>query len=570
MRLLPGIAASLVVLFVRPCAAQDDAKELAAIKDEIAELRKKILTGVQQEGQRRLLPQGYTATSALGVTEAYSNKVLGMLKDSVRADVKDVTVAEDSIFLILCGAITFFMHPGFAMYESGACRAKNAQNVLLCMGLNICCGSIAWWIMGFGFAYGGPLDSRGRLRSGGFIGYKDFAGGSFLNEDSNGNMVGYTADANGNATQSKMLLWFYKWAVCTVVGAIASGGIVSRINIWAFTVYATMQALFIWPLVVAWTWGNGWMAGVDIGEGEHLPFTDFGGSAVVHIVGGMGAIVGSFIIGARKGRFDPANAADFFPHSLPLLCFGAFALWFGWYGLNMGAALGLSNSTQGALVAQVASNTTIAAATGGIVSFIVRFVKEGIYDVKAMCHGIIAGLVSISAGCGNVENGSALFIGIIAGFIYEAGTRWLMWMQIDDPCDAGSVHGACGMWGTVAAAIFDWGNAFNHYHGPNGFNCLPKSGPPDAGCRTGIGGIAIGVNIALVIVIALWSGFIAWFVFYFTFKGGFLRISEDAEKEGNDATYHLPPRAYDFGPGHKSVSPQPDNTSKPPEDTEVI
>jgi len=178
-----------------------------------------------------------------------------------------------------------------------------------------------------------------------------------------------------------------------------------------------------------------------------------------------------------------------------------------------------------------------------------------------MCHGIIAGLVSISAGCANVENGSAVVIGIMAGCIYEAGTRWLIWMKIDDPVDAGSVHGACGMWGTVAAAIFDWGRGFDHFHGHAGFNCMTKSST-DSSCRTGIGNIAVGVNIVLVIVVALWSGFISWAVFYSTMKAGILRISEEAEQDGNDKAYHVPPRAYDFGPGHKAIAPEPDNSTE--------
>merc|ERR1719453_325351 len=163
---------------------------------------------------------------------------------------------------------------------------------------------------------------------------------------------------------------------------------------------------------------------------------DFAGSGIVHMTGGVGALIGAIAAGPRKGRFDDPDSDEFYAHSVPLVVLGTFILWFGWYGFNCGSTLGLSDATTGALAAQVAMNTTLAAATGGLSVFIVRFALTKKYDVTGFCSGILAGLVSITAPCGNVESGSAFGIGLIGGVIFVLTSKLLKKLKIDDPLDA--------------------------------------------------------------------------------------------------------------------------------------
>merc|ERR1719282_220333 len=198
------------------------------------------------------------------------------------------------------------------------------------------------------------------------------------------------------------------------------------------------------------------------------------------MTGGVGALVGAICSGPRNERWT--NPDDFVPHSLPLVVLGTFILWFGWYGFNCGSTLGM-NQEKGALAAQVAMNTTMAAATGGTVVFFLRFALLRKYDTGGLCNGILAGLVSITAGCGNVEAGSALLIAVIGGFVYQGSSMLLQKLKIDDPVDAVPVHGACGIWGVLAAVLFDWGKGVENFHGWSGFSCMQDE---DGSCTEGL------------------------------------------------------------------------------------
>jgi len=257
-------------------------------------------------------------------------------------------------------------------------------------------------------------------------------------------------------------------------------------------------------------------------------------------------------LGARKGRFEKdTDQNEFAPHSLPLVVFGTFCLWFGWYGFNCGSTLGLHTAESGALAAQVATNTTISASVCGILVFSMRYgifwatMGRPLYDVGGLCNGILAGLVSITAGCGNVENGSAFVIGLVGAFIYQGTSMLLQKLKVDDPVDASAVHGACGIWGVLAAALFDWGNGFDHFHGWSGFHCMQVSAT-DTTCQKGIGGTALGVNIAMVLVICLWAGSLSTMAFALLKHSELLRIDNETESEGMDSKIHSPNKAYDF------------------------
>jgi len=254
----------------------------------------------------------------------------------------------------------------------------------------------------------------------------------------------------------------------------------------------------------------------------------------------VGALVGAIIAGPRKGRFDNPDA--FQSHSLPLVVLGTFILWFGWYGFNCGSTLSMTDNATGQLAAFVAMNTTIAPATGGLTVFLLRFARLRKYDIGGFCNGILAGLVSITAPCGNVESGCAFFIAIIGGFIYEGASMLLKKAKVDDPIDAFAVHGACGAWGALAAVLFDMGGWHSgHYNAWSGFSCNVDE---DSNCSKDAWMAGFGINLQGVVVIAAWTAFWSALIFAPLRFSGALRASDELQEAGFDSQKHSPPKAY--------------------------
>jgi Amt family ammonium transporter len=448
--------------------------------------------------------------------------------------------ATDSIWLLLCGSLVMFMQCGFAMLECGCCRAKNAQNILMKNLADVCGGTLGWFVCGWAFAYGGPY--KDGYTQGGLMGSEQYFGAGFLTTDEQGNQL---PDPNGGAL---MLSWFFQWAFCGAAATIVSGGVAERVVFPGYFLYSLVMTSFIYPLIVCWTWGFGWLAG---GEGAYINevgFMDFAGSGIVHMTGGMGALVGAWASGPRNGRFladgAPDDSGEFDAHNIPMAVLGTMILWFGWYGFNCGSTLGLSDAKTGALAAQVAMNTTIAAAAGGITVFTVKFVVLKKYDVLGFCNGILAGLVSVTAGCGNIECGSAFVIGVTGGFVYFGAAKMLKKLQIDDPLDAFPIHGCCGAWGTLAAALFDWGgpqSGFNHANGWNGFDCYQDG---NGNCKQGAWSAQLAANVVQIISIAVWVGGMSAIVFIPMRHFGLLRADDDLQMKGMDPVKHSPMRGY--------------------------
>merc|ERR1712187_74518 len=312
-------------------------------------------------------------------------------------------------------------------------------------------------------------------------------------------------------------------------------------------IYSVLMTSFIYPVVVAWTWGYGWLS--DMNDSG---FMDFAGSGIVHMTGGVGALVGAICAGPRTNRWKDPNA--FVPHSLPLIVLGTFILWFGWYGFNCGSTLGLSDEKTGEMAAQVAMNTTIAAATGGLVVFGLRVaILKGFYDIGGFCNGILAGLVSITAGCGNVDCGSAFVIGVIGGFVYQGASLLMKRLGIDDPIDAFAVHGAAGAWGVMAAAFFDWGKGMDYSHGWGGFDC----GRDEAGkCIEGLNTQLIVANFVEVSAISAWVAILSLAVFVPLRFLGLLRADDELQETGMDQAKHSPSKAYTIDPKEENVNPK--------------
>ncbi|CAE8651088.1 unnamed protein product, partial [Polarella glacialis] len=392
--------------------------------------------------------------------------------------------------------LVMLMHAGFSMLEAGCCRAKNTSNVLMKNLVNVCMGTIGWWIFGWALSYGGPYLPDGSLE-GKFIGRKGFLAEGMIIETP-------TGVTPATAPSDHMIAWFFQWAFCTAAATIVSGGVAERVQSPSFAIFAFVMASFIYPVVVAWTWGYGWMYG-QIGT-LSTGFMDFAGSGIVHLCGGVAALAGTCVLGPRNGRFDPDRAQEFEAHSLPLVVLGTFILWFGWYGFNPGSTLSMNDAETGAKAAMIAMNTTLSAAIGGITVFTLRYFITRKYDVGGLCNGILAGLVAITAGCldpncsSNMESGSAVATGFIGAIIYQLMSMLLVKLKIDDPVDASPVHAGAGAWGCLAAALFDFGKDFECYHGWGGWY---QTASANDSLKCASGGDAILAQLAMIVTISV-------------------------------------------------------------------
>jgi len=470
---------------------------------------------LQEADSRRRLDASQTPTITANTNGIQTNA----------AAIADLQSACNHIWLLLCGALVMFMQAGFAMVESGCCRAKNVQNILMKNLVDVCIGTMCWWAWGWTLAYGiADGDNHAFANSNQFFG------------------MGFTeVNSDGIFTPSPYMRdWFFQWAFCSAAATIVSGGVAERVQFPGYVIFTFVMTSWIYPVVVHWTWGYGWLAGGEDYSINDTGFMDFAGSGIVHMCGGVAALVGAAVVGPRKGRFDADSGESFDPHSLPLIVLGTFILWFGWYGFNCGSTLGLQDAGEGAMAAQVAMNTTLAAATCGLTLLILRFAIFRKYDIGGMCNGILAGLVSITAGCGNVECGSAVLIGLIGAFVYQGASSLLQKVKVDDPIDAFAVHGACGAWGTLAAGLFDWGTGVDYFNGWSGWSCV---GGEDA-CVSGAFGEALTANILEIVCIAGWTAFHSIIIFLPLKLAGLLRAPDDSQDRGMDEVKHSPPKAY--------------------------
>lgn len=446
----------------------------------------------------------------------------------------DYSVAQplDTMWLLLCGALVMFMQCGFAMLEAGCCRMKNVQHILLKNFTDVCVGTLGWFIFGYTFAYRGEYDEDGSLKNGGFIGYEAFAGVGFYETGNNGIKTINTPTLKGDYTM--YIHWFFQWAFCTAAATIVSGGVAERVNFKGYVIYSFFMSTFIYPVLVAWTWGYGWIAG----EVNDVGYIDFAGSGIVHMAGGVGALMGALLAGSRKDRW--LHPEDFCLHSLPLVVLGTFILWFGWYGFNCGSTLSMKTDSDAAKAALVAMNTTTSAAAGGITALFVQFLVTQKYDLGGLCNGILAGLVSITAPCSNVDIGTAIVIGMLGGYICVMTSLMLKRLHVDDPLDAFPVHGACGAWGVLAAALFDWGEGFKYANGWSGFTCAKG----EDGCDEHGWSKTFAANMVEILMVIVWVGGLSGILFSILKLLGLLTLGDEEQDVGADVAEHTPTTAY--------------------------
>ena len=406
-----------------------------------------------------------------------------LLLNMSSAGVAETTVSAEVGFIfntflfLVCGFLVMFMAAGFAMLESGMVTSKSVS--VICaknIGLFSIAG-IMFWMFGYNVAYGIP--------EGGYI-------GKFM-PWSDGSKIG-TGYADGSD-------WYFQMVFCATTVSIVSGTLAERIKLWPFFLFAAILTGFLYPFVMGWQWGGGWLAARG--------FSDFAGSTLVHSTGGAAALAGAILLGPRLGRFtkkgEPAPVKPFAASSIPLVTIGVFILWLGWFGFNGGSQLAMGTFDDAVAVSKIFINTNLAACGGVMAAAIVTRLSMGKTDVVQMLNGAIGGLVAITAEPLMPSPIAAILIGAVGGVIVVYGTKFLFAMKIDDVVGAVPAHLFAGIWGTLAVPITNSGANFG----------------------TQLLGV-ISIN-ATVFVIA----FIIWAIMKNTFG---IRLSKEAELKGTDVT----------------------------------
>ena len=390
--------------------------------------------------------------------------------------------AIDTVWVALCAALIFFMEAGFALLEAGFVRSKNAMSIIAKVIIDITFGGIAFFIVGFGIAYG---SSNGWFAI-------DFG---IMNKDLG---LGLTVSNN--------LFWFIQLGFAIAAISIVSGALAERMKLFSYAILVVFFCALVYPIVANWVWNpNGWLA--------IRGFNDFAGSAAVHAMGGFAALAAAIVLGPRIGKYSKDGKSNTIPgHNLPLASVGAFILWFGWFGFNPGSSLGAAGNWE--LIGSVVVNTFLASASGGIATMIYTYFTYSKIDITMVINGVLAGLVSITAGCNVVGPISAIIIGAIAGVLVDVAVVFFDKIKVDDPVGAIAVHGVNGLFGTMAVGFF----------------------AIEGGLFYG-GGISLLITqISGVITIALFSFTVTFIIMKFLKSTIGVRISSENEEAGIDAS----------------------------------
>ena len=338
--------------------------------------------------------------------------------------VLDLIKAIDTIWFVIAGVLVFFMQAGFGLLEAGFVRVKNTTNILMKNVLDASIGGIVWWVCGFGFAFGST--------TGEFIG-----GDSFF--------LGLGGLTSGPDEVPTAATFFFQWAFAATAATIVSGALAERTKFSAYLFYTVFITGIIYPIVIHWGWGGGWL--------DNNGFMDYAGSTLVHGVGAWAGLMGAILVGPRIGKYVDGKPRAIPGHNMTMATLGMFILWFGWYGFNPGSTLGLTGNLAEE-AAWIAINTTLAAGAGAVAAMSIAKFRYGKADLGLTLNGALAGLVSITAGCGFVEPWAAVLIGALGGGLVVASVAFFDKVGVDDPVGAISVHGVCGVWGTLATGLF--------------------------------------------------------------------------------------------------------------------
>ncbi len=406
----------------------------------------------------------------------------------------------DSVFgvwYILGATMVFFMQAGFAMVEAGFTRAKNAGNIIMKNLMDFCIGTVAFLFLGYGLMCG-----------------EDAVGG-FLGKPTLGML-----STSGFDSVDWSNFWF-QLVFCATAATIVSGAMAERTKFISYVFYSFFISFVIYPIEAHWVWGGGWLS--------QLGYFDWAGSTVIHMVGGVTALIGAIFLGPRIGKYTKSGKANVIAgHNITIGALGCFILWFGWYGFN-GAA-----GTSVAQVAQIFVTTTIAPAVACCTTMFFTWIKDGKPDVGMTLNASLAGLVGITAPCAVVDSIGAIIIGIICGILVVLSVEFVdTKLHIDDPVGAFSVHGLCGLFGGIAVGLFANPNIASEYGVEVG-----------AGLFYGGGFKQLGIQLLGCVSILAWTIVCAIVLFAILRATVGLRVSADEEVTGLDVSEHGLATAY--------------------------
>lgn len=410
------------------------------------------------------------------------------------------------VWFLIGAAFVFWMQAGFAMVETGFTRAKNAGNILMKNLMDFCIGTVMFILIGFGLFLGEDL--LGIIGKPGFDIFTDYAHFDWSN-------------------------FVFNLVFCATTATIVSGAMAERTRFLSYCVYSAIISAVIYPIEAHWTWGGGFLA--------QMGFHDFAGSNCIHMVGGICALIGAAMVGPRIGKFvkdksGKITKVNAFPgHNLPIGCLGVFILWLGWYGFNGAAATTIEE------MGSVFVATTIAPSVATVVAMIFTWVKYGKPDVSMCLNASLAGLVAITAPCDVCDALGATIIGLVSGLLVVFGV-WLLdyKLRIDDPVGAVAVHFMNGIWGTIAVGLFATDSA------PAFARAISGGANQIAGKGLFYGGgfRQLGIQLFGMLCTAAWTAVTITIAFLVIKKIFGLRVSEEEEITGLDATEHGLPSAY--------------------------
>ena len=407
-----------------------------------------------------------------------------------------------AVWFLIGAALVFWMQAGFAMVEAGFTRAKNTGNIIMKNLMDFCIGTVTFILIGFGLLMGEDL--IGLLGKPGFDIFTSYANFDFSS-------------------------FVFNLVFCATTATIVSGAMAERTKFLSYCVYSGIISAVIYPIEAHWIWGGGWLS--------QLGFHDFAGSCAIHMVGGISALIGAKILGARIGKFKKdkngkVKVGAFPGHNIALGALGVFILWLGWYGFNGAAATSVEQ------LGSIFLTTTVAPAIATVVCMIFTWLKYGKPDVSMCLNASLAGLVAITAGCDVTDAFGAIVIGAVSGLLVCFGV-WLLdyKLHIDDPVGAVAVHMLNGIWGTLAVGLFATDTA-------PGYSITNAAGKTLTGLFYGGGFELMGLQLLGFGAVACWTALTMTCVFLLIKKIFGLRVTREEEMLGLDSTEHGMPSAY--------------------------
>ena len=433
-------------------------------------------------------------------------------------------IAINLMWTLVAGFLVMFMQAGFALVETGLCRAKNASHTMLMNFLIYVIGLTGFWIAGFALMYGAmPVASLGGTA--GLDAAKEVVielfGKPFGLFATNGWFLGGNVYDVGVFT-----IFLFQMVFMDTAATIPTGAMAERWKLKAFIVFGFFMSMILYPVFGNWAWGGGWLSQLGVNFGLGHGYADFAGSGVVHAVGGLCALAGAIVLGPRLGKYNRDGTINPMPaHHIPMALLGAFILAFGWFGFNPGSTLGVSGGGLNR-VGIVAVATMLAGAGGALSATLYMVLKTGKPDPTMIANGLLAGLVAITAPSGFVGANAGFIIGAIAGVLVCAAVAFFDKLRIDDPVGAISVHGVCGLFGVLCVGIFADGTAFygGSWNGVSGsvkgllYGDWSQFGAQVVGCLT--------------LLVWAFGGSLVFFKILDMVMG--MRVSPEVEQEGLD------------------------------------